>query len=585
MAYQTALTIESVIRDIDSKKYLLPSIQREFVWSANQIEKLFDSLMMDYPINAFLFWKVPKDKAKEFSFYEFLRDYHQRTGKHNPKANINGANDIIAILDGQQRMTSLYIGLKGSYAYKLSHKRWDNPQAYPSRKLYLNVLGESEDTDLTYDFSFLTDSEVKSMNTQKDKNGNAAYFWYKVGDILDVKEEYEVNDILIDNNLNAHPNFKFANKALFKLFTVIRKNQTISYYLEESTELDKVLNIFIRVNSGGTTLSYSDLLLSFATAQWQQRDAREELNRFMDEVNMIGRGFNIGKDIILKACLVLSGFNDISFKVDNFNRSNMLVIEQNWDELTNAFRMAVELISSFGFSRENITSNNLIIPIAYYIKSIGNPANFVSSSNYTEDRRLIKKWFIASLLNRVFSFMPDGLLKPVRTIIDDNSGAFPFYKIADYFRGTNRDIIFTDDIIDNLLMTKYGSGDILVVLSVLYPWADLKNNFHIDHIYPKSKFTSKKLKKIGIPEASISYYIDNVDYLGNLQLLEATPNEEKNNKNFDEWLKETFPDPEQLKAYKEKHYIPDVDLSFDNFEEFLTEREKLIVEALKKELM
>ena len=585
MAYQTALTIESVIKDIDSKKYLLPSIQREFVWSTKQIEKLFDSLMMDYPINAFLFWKVPKEKAKEFSFYEFLRDYHQRTGRHNPKANISGSDDIMAILDGQQRMTSLYIGLKGSYAYKISHKRWDNPQAYPSRKLYLNVLGESEDTDLTYDFRFLTDSEVKSMNAQKDPNGNAAYFWYKIGDILDVKEEYEVNDILIDNNLNAHPNFKFANKALFKLFTVIRKNQTISYYLEESTELDKVLNIFIRVNSGGTTLSYSDLLLSFATAQWQQRDAREELNQFMDEVNMIGRGFNVGKDIILKACLVLSGFNDISFKVDNFNRSNMLVIEQNWDELTNAFRMAVELISSFGFSRENITSNNLIIPIAYYIKSIGSPANFVSSSNYTEDRRLIKKWFIASLLNRVFSFMPDGLLKPVRTIIDDNPGSFPFDKIANHFRGTNRDITFTDDIIDNLLWTKYGSGDILVVLSVLYPWADLKNNFHIDHIYPKSKFTPKKLEKRGILADSTSYYLENVNYLGNLQLLEATPNEEKNNKDFDEWLKESFTNPEQLKAYKEKHYIPDVDLSFGNFESFLEAREKLIVAALKKELM
>lgn len=585
MSYQTALTIESVIKDIDSKKYLLPSIQREFVWSTKQIEKLFDSLMMDYPINAFLFWKVPKEKAKEFSFYEFLRDYHQRTGRHNPKANISGSDDIMAILDGQQRMTSLYIGLKGSYAYKISHKRWDNPQAYPSRKLYLNVLGESEDTDLTYDFRFLTDSEVKSMNAQKDPNGNAAYFWYKIGDILDVKEEYEVNDILIDNNLNAHPNFKFANKALFKLFTVIRKNQTISYYLEESTELDKVLNIFIRVNSGGTTLSYSDLLLSFATAQWQQRDAREELNQFMDEVNMIGRGFNVGKDIILKACLVLSGFNDISFKVDNFNRSNMLVIEQNWDELTNAFRMAVELISSFGFSRENITSNNLIIPIAYYIKSIGSPANFVSSSNYTEDRRLIKKWFIASLLNRVFSFMPDGLLKPVRTIIDDNPGSFPFDKIANHFRGTNRDITFTEDIIDNLLWTKYGSGDILVVLSVLYPWADLKNNFHIDHIYPKSKFTPKKLEKRGIPADSISYYLENVNYLGNLQLLEATPNEEKNNKDFDEWLKESFTNPDQLKAYKEKHYIPDVDLSFGNFESFLEAREKLIVAALKKELM
>ena len=584
MAYQTALTIESVIKDIDSKKYLLPSIQREFVWSTKQIEKLFDSLMMDYPINAFLFWKVPKEKAKEFSFYEFIRDYHQRTGRHNPKANISGVNDIMAILDGQQRMTSLYIGLKGSYAYKTSHKRWDNPQAYPARKLYINVLAESEDTDLTYDFRFLTHGEVKSMNEQKDPTGNPIYFWYLVGDILDVKDEFEINDILFDNNLNILPQANFANKALFKLFTIIRRNQTISYYLEESTELDKVLNIFIRVNSGGTTLSYSDLLLSFATAQWQEKDAREELNKFMDEVNLIGRGFNVGKDIILKACLVLSGFTDISFKVDNFNRSNMLVIEKNWDELTNAFRMAVELISSFGYSRENITSNNLIIPIAYYIKSIDSPTNFVTSSVYAEDRRLIKKWVIASLLNRVFSFMPDGLLKPVRTIIDNNPGKFPYEKIADYFRGTNRDILFSDDSIDNLLWTKYGTGDLLIVLSVLYPWADLKNNFHVDHIYPKSKFTPKKLAKKGISEDKILYYIENVNYLGNLQLLEATPNEEKNNKDFDVWLKEAFSNPDQLKEYKGKHFIPDVDLSFGNFEEFLGAREELIVEALKKEL-
>ena len=60
-SYQTALTISTVIKNIDSKTYLLPSIQREFVWSTKQIEKLFDSIMMDYPINSFLFWKVPKD--------------------------------------------------------------------------------------------------------------------------------------------------------------------------------------------------------------------------------------------------------------------------------------------------------------------------------------------------------------------------------------------------------------------------------------------------------------------------------------------------------------------------------------------
>ena len=385
MAFQTPLTINEVIGNIHSKKYLLPSIQREFVWSTNQITKLFDSLMRDYPINAFLFWKVSKENVSEFRFYEFLRDYHQRKKRHNEKANLNGSEDIIAVLDGQQRLTSLYIGLKGSYAYKLSYKRWDNEQAYPVRKLYLNLLGSSDDPEYEYEFEFLTDAE--------SKNNDENHHWFPVGKILDLKEQGDVNEYLIENDLSSNSDktkAKFANRTLFKLHTVIHTTPIISYYLEQSKELDKVLNIFIRVNSGGTTLSYSDLLLSFATAQWEEKDAREEINSFVDEINEIGRGFNVNKDFVLKACLVLSDFNDISFKVDNFNKSNMLKIQDNWDDITKAIRDAMKLISSFGFSRENITSNNLIIPIAYYLKHIGLPDNFEISNATISNRAKLK---------------------------------------------------------------------------------------------------------------------------------------------------------------------------------------------------
>ena len=587
-SYQTALTISTVIKNIDAKTYLLPSIQREFVWSTKQTEKLFDSIMMDYPINSFLFWKVPKDKANEFKFYEFLRNYHQRDGRHNPKADTNGSDDIIAILDGQQRMTSLYIGLKGTYAYKLSYKRWDNPQAYPKRKLYLNLLTANEETDSTYKFLFLTDAEVKEANSAVDANGQAVDFWFPVGEILNFKQEYEVNTYLIKNKLTSHsdPNkAMFANEALFKLFTAIHRKETISYYLEESTELDKVLNIFIRVNSGGTPLSYSDLLLSFATAQWQDKDARESINEIVDELNEIGRGFNLTKDMVLKTCLVLGDFPDIAYKVDNFNTTNMLVIEQKWDDITTSLRLAVELIASFGFSRENIQSNSALIPIAYYIQTIGNASNFVDSSAYEEDRKKIKKWFIASQLLHVFSSAPDGLLKPLREIILKNPGGFPYQQIVEKFKGTNRDISFSDDSINNLLYTKYGSGDILLVMSILYPWADLKNHFHIDHMFPKSLFTRKRIQKLGVPDTQTDFYIDNVNYIGNLQLLEELPNKEKNNTEFKTWLEQNYADADKLKAYREKHYIPDVGVEFTNFEEFFLEREKLLFKALKAALI
>lgn len=581
MAFQTPLTISDIITKIHAKKYLLPSIQREFVWDTDQITMLFDSLMRDYPINAFLFWEVGKENLNEFMFYEFLRDYHQTKNYHNDKANLNGDENVIAVLDGQQRLTSLYIGLRGSYAYKLSYRRWNDPEAYPPRKLYLNLLQRSEDSEYEYEFDFLTQAEA----AQND----STHYWFLAGDILNMKSlsdvmKYWSKNIVYGNHTSEQADF--ANETLSKLYEVIHVAPTISYYLETSSELDKVLNIFIRVNSGGTTLSYSDLLLSFATAQWDKLDARKEIHDFVDEINEIGYGFNMGKDIVLKACLVLCDFDDISFKVDNFNRTNMLKIQDEWENITKAIRSALKLIASFGFGRENITSNNLIIPIAYYLKHIGLPDNFESNSAAAGNRVAIKKWFTRSLLKRVFSFMPDGVLKPIREIIrKSEDGAFPLQQIMDRFKGSNRALTFTEDDISNLLYTKYGQGNTTVVMSVLYPWADMRNHFHIDHMYPKSAFTKTKLEKRGLSGKEIEFSMNNANYLANLQLLEAIPNIEKKDRDFDQWLADTVP-PDAIAAYKERHLIPkDVELTFPHFEEFFTKREWLIIEKLKTELM
>ena len=96
---------------------------------------------------------------------------------------------------------------------------------------------------------------------------------------------------------------EYANETLSKLYKIIRENKSINFFLEKGQSLDKVLNIFIRVNSGGTQLSYSDLLLSIATAQWKEKDARKEITSFVDEINSIGVGFNFNKDFVLKNCL------------------------------------------------------------------------------------------------------------------------------------------------------------------------------------------------------------------------------------------------------------------------------------------
>jgi len=109
VAFQVPITVKEAINNIHSKKYLLPAIQREVVWEAEQIERLFDSLMRDYPIGSFLFWMVRRKQTTKYQFYEFVRDNHERDNPHNAKANVNGQDDVIGILDGQQRLTALYV--------------------------------------------------------------------------------------------------------------------------------------------------------------------------------------------------------------------------------------------------------------------------------------------------------------------------------------------------------------------------------------------------------------------------------------------------------------------------------------------
>ena len=582
MSFQTPITVKAAVENIHLKKYLLPAIQRELVWSTQQIERLFDSLMRDYPVGSFLFWYVEKRRTKNYQFYEFIRDYHERDSSHNPKANVSGQDDITAILDGQQRLTSLYIGLKGSYAYKERMKRWENNSAFPQRKLYLNLLrrcSEEDDRDLEYDFRFLSDNEAKKKNEEnKDED-----YWFKVGDILNFKEDYEINAYLIENKLMSLAPEKslFANRTLFRLYSVIHKEKVINYFLEEDEELDKVLNIFIRVNSGGTPLSYSDLLLSIASAQWQEKDAREEITGFVDEIRNTGDGFNFDKDFVLKSCLVLCDFTDIAFKVDNFNKANMLTIEDKWNSITEAIRLAVTLVSAYGYNRDTLTSNNALIPISYYLLKKGTPSNFVQSSHFQLDREKIQKWLTHSLLKRVFSGQPDNVLRPIRQVLEKNGDSFPLNEIAEEFKGKPKSIGFTDDEIQNLFFYRYGGAYTFSTLALLYPTLDFRNKFHQDHIFPKSFFTRKRLSRKGISESSLDVYMRNFDYLANLQLLEGIPNIEKSNQDFKEWLFENYPNEQARKDYMNKHYIPDVDLNLDNFETFITERKKLITQKFQ----
>jgi hypothetical protein len=261
----------------------------------------------------------------------------------------------------------------------------------------------------------------------------------------------------------------------------------------------------------------------------------------------------------------------------------MLRIEKSWDEISKALRNAVLLISAFGYSRETLTSNNAVIPIAYHLLQRGLPNNFDQAGKYSTDRKRIQHWLTSSLLKRVFGGQPDSVLRPIREVLKGKSEEFPLTGIRNKFKGTTKSLTFTKEDIDSLLENRYGQGYAFSVLALLYPTLDFRNTFHIDHIHPRSQFTKARLAKRSISGDDATFYIENVDLLPNLQLLEGIPNQEKSDSDFDEWLSGTFKSKQARQAFMDRNYIPDdVDLEFDNFREFFDERRQRMFDALSK---
>lgn len=576
MGFETPITIRKAINEIQSNSYVLPAIQREFVWSAEQIEKLFDSLMRGYPIGSFLFWKVQPKKMGEFQFYRFMDHYHERDYRHNEPLKPPGNREITAVLDGQQRLTALYIGLMGWYAYKLPRFWWNNDSAFPRRELYINLKRPSTPAD-----GATNGHELRFLRAEELKNQSADQFWFKVGDILNFPNLPDVFNFCVRNGLTSNQD-TYSSDTLIQLWNVITQQPLVNYFLEEEQDLDKVLNIFIRVNSGGTPLSYSDMLLSIATAQWQERDARQEIYDLVDQLNRIGDGFTFDKDFILKASLVLSDTTGIEFRVNNFNHENMATIEKRWDDIAESLRLTIHAIASWGYNWQTLPSAYATIPLAYYLFRKGNPHGFVTSTGYAEDRAIARHWLRIALLKRTFSGTPDNVLRQIRRAMSEAGewDQFPAEAIRAVLAPTTRSMSFDQAELDGLLSYRFGQSYTFTILAMFYPWLNYNQQFHLDHIFPRALFNKRELRQRGIPEDRWPLWLDQVDNIANLQLLQGAVNMSKSDQEFEAWVKGEFPAPLALAQYREQHLIPDMALSLESFPQFLEARAALMRERL-----
>jgi len=331
MSYDSKSTKE-IIKMIGENKIYLPAIQRKFVWKPEQIESLFDSIMRGYPIGTFLFWFIRGEKKNEYTFYK--QDYHERDRYLNeiaPKPELK--EEIIGVLDGQQRLSSMYIALQGTYAYKKPYARWDNDNAFPKRKLYLNLFKDSAEEDEEgniHEFKFLTDTEAKRIDRKN--------LWSLIREVLTWGDDPEIDEyydnLLFNNEIekNIKEVIEKKRKQIKKTLRILHQRlvleKIINYYKIEEQELDNILDIFVRVNSGGTILSKSDLLFSTIVANWEK--GKEEMESLLQSINKKGDGFWFNNDFIMRSCLVLTDCS-VLFKVKSFKKENIEKIKNKWE--------------------------------------------------------------------------------------------------------------------------------------------------------------------------------------------------------------------------------------------------------------
>ena len=582
MSYVSS-TISRVLDQIN-RSYFLPAIQRPYVWQPDQIIALFDSLLKGYPISSFLFWEIRPERRTDWEIYKFVDNFRQGN-THNELAEPDG-RDVMLVLDGQQRLTSLFIGLRGTYAVRARYARRNNPDAWTRQRLYIDLLKDpaveeeevdGEDLGVTYGLRFF----------EQEPTNDAAHHWMKVGRILDCTSDdafdhlrEEIVDTLPDTTTRAQQ--RIAERTLDRLYRTVWKDGVIAYYTEKDQSYDRVLDIFIRANDGGTKLSKSDLLLSMITAQWEGVSARQEIYAFVDHLNdgLTARN-RLDKDFVMKSCLVLCDL-DPRYKIGNFTNANLERIEANWRAIKASLEATLRLVNRFGIDAETLTSLNALLPIAYYLHRIGGGSLDGSTSFEAANAKRVQRWLLGSLLNGVFGGSSDRTIGIARTTLQDalaTSRDFPEQALVEGLVGRGRAAAFDESNIEGVLGSSYGKRTCFLALSLLYDahaWGAMPH--HIDHIIPRSLADRRALAAQNIPAPEIDRIVASVNRLGNLQLLLARENLEKSNMPFDRWLQTR--DAE----FRTRHLIPNGPAlwSVSALPEFVAAREELIRQRLRQ---
>jgi len=560
-----SITIYEALQNIQSGKYVMPAFQRQFVWDMERIEKLWDSILLGYPVATFLFWNINENNvSKDTYFCDFLKSvvFDSRKQPDSTNYELITVNDFnvtnTAVLDGQQRLTSLYLSLFGNITLRPKSAR-----KVSGEKICVKLLVELNKHKI--------DVDEEEYNSKKfdisfsDKIGKLSPTQFEIRKILD--PEFQDDDSenkderrkkAIEETIKYVPadSKDYARNILNNLYKKVYVDKLIRYTEILDMNQDDALEMFVRFNSGGKSLSKSQITMSIFEAYWPS--AKSEFGKALS-----GSFDGFDSEFIIRTALLLYG----DVVKSNINKKISDQLKNDWKDFVKALNNLDALLKDLQIDISRFKNGwNVLLPIIYVIYY--NP-------DYLEFKDAIQSYLVRAILFTYFQSGTTGKLQQMK----NNINAYDMTISIDMLEQMN-ELRVTDAKLDDVVNTEKGSrvaGEVLYYISK--DWINTKlYKYEPDHLHPHERFD--EAKPTGVDAADWKRWRANRNRVPNLWLLEGRSNGGKNAMRLIDYYNDMNED--QQKTFLSQAMIPEgTSLELKDFDTLYSIRKENILAKIK----
>lgn len=518
--------VYDVLIGLKQGTYRIPNIQRGYEWDQARVLKLLDSIMSGYPIGAIMVWHPTEEIRADIPTRNFVQHFDNTQDYLNQHPH-SSEQDSYLVLDGQQRLQSLFISFFGSY---------NKQQVY----LNLEQVPTEQDEDTDYGFEFLshedaiTRPELVSLDKliKLDLEDIYPFVENLIKKIIEIEKSKESNIETLRKNINNNL-LRFRNKFNEKTVLLFQE-------VDNRHNYDHVLEIFERVNSAGMVLTKSDLM--FSTLKLKLQEMEQQFVETLDFVNQ-GSRFDFNTDFLIKSCLVIFD-QGAKYEVKKLRNDDFVQkVKLEFHHIGYCLRQTIAWLDDIAKIKCDrfLRSRLALIPILDYMMLSGK-----RDKPDGVNGEAMKQYIYMVFFMRIFARGADSVLDQIHNLlkkeVKENPDIFPINALKEFICNRAKSS-FT-------LQPHYFSDDADLILNIVdggvlqidpndpkrHP-KDLR--LEVDHIFPKTPLTNSGMGDI-------------VNHYGNYRLVVRPINRRKGPK---------FPD-QSTAFWGRKH--PDVEIYYEN---------------------